>query len=154
MGKPVEKPENYAIMKLSEASEVMRMMVIGKIDREIYRCITEDIVTEDVVLTEKQLQHILDRHPDVFQKVLDNLAGAICDPDYILADRHIHTGLIIKEIDVDGNSLQFVLRICTSQDEPGYKNSVISCWEISEQRLQNYLRNKTVLYKRKVDKYE
>lgn len=33
-------------------------------------------------------------------------------------------------------------------DDPNYKNSVISCWEISEKRLQNYLRNKTILYKK------
>ena len=38
--------------------------------------------------------------------------------------------------------LQIVLRLCTSGDEHGYKNSVISCWKISERRLQNYLRNK------------
>ena len=35
------------------------MVVIGRIDREIFRCIAEDIVTEEVVMTDNQLQHIL-----------------------------------------------------------------------------------------------
>lgn len=28
------------------------MKYIGKIDREIYQCVTKDIVTEDVIITE------------------------------------------------------------------------------------------------------
>lgn len=40
--------------------------------------------------------------------------------------------------------MSIVLRICTSEDEPGYKNSIISSWEISDKRLQNYLRNKQI----------
>ena len=27
------------------------MHIVGKIDKEIYRCITDDIVTEDVIIT-------------------------------------------------------------------------------------------------------
>ncbi len=44
--------------------------------------------------------------------------------------------------------MQVVLRIATSKDDPEYKNSIISCWNISEKRLQNYLRNKQILYKK------
>ena len=107
------------------------MVVIGRIDREIFRCIAEDIVTEEVV-------------------VRDTLR----DPDYIIEDKHPHTGLVVKRLETGSESLQVVLRICTSEDQPGYKNSVISCWEISERRLQNYLRNKKILYNRQVDKKE
>lgn len=130
------------------------MVVIGRIDREIFRCIAEDIVTEEVVMTDNQLQHILQRHPEVFPAVLDVLRDILRDPDYIIEDKHPYTGLVVKRLETGSESLQVVLRICTSEDQPGYKNSVISCWEISERRLQNYLRNKKILYNRQVDKKE
>ncbi len=130
------------------------MVVIGRIDREIFRCIAEDIVTEEVVMTDNQLQHILQRHPEVFPAVLDVLRDILRDPDYIIEDKHPYTGLVVKRLETGSESLQVVLRICTSEDQPGYKNSVISCWEISERRLKNYLRNKKILYNRQVDKKE
>ena len=130
------------------------MVVIGRIDREIFRCIAEDIVTEEVVMTDNQLEHILQRHPEVFPAVLDVLRDILRDPDYIIEDKHPYTGLVVKRLETGSESLQVVLRICTSEDQPGYKNSVISCWEISERRLQNYLRNKKILYNRQVDKKE
>lgn len=130
------------------------MVVIGRIDREIFRCIAEDIVTEEVVMTDNQLEHILQRHLEVFPAVLDVLRDILRDPDYIIEDKHPYTGLVVKRLETGSESLQVVLRICTSEDQPGYKNSVISCWKISERRLQNYLRNKKILYKRQVDKKE
>ncbi len=124
------------------------MHLIGKIDRELYRCITDQIVTEDVIITTNQMQHILERHPEVYEKVVNYFESALKNPDYIIEDKHVNTGLIIKRINLkDGQHIQIVLRICTAEDEPGYKNSIISCWEISEKRLQNYLRNKRILYK-------
>lgn len=130
------------------------MVVIGRIDREIFRCIAEDIVTEEVVMTDNQLEHILQRHPEVFPVVMDVVRDTLRDPDYIIEDKHLHTGLVVKRLETGSESLQVVLRICTSEDQPGYKNSVISCWEISERRLKNYLRNKKILYNRQVDKKE
>lgn len=62
----------------------------------------------------------------------------------------MNTGLVVKGIETKEGNLQLVLRICTSEDEPGYKNSVISCWKISDKRLQNYLRNKRILYKKRI----
>ena len=79
---------------------------------------------------------------------MKTIQEAISTPDYIIRDKHAYTGLIIKRIQTEEGFLQIVLRLCTSGDEHGYKNSVISCWKISERRLQNYLRNKEILYSR------
>ena len=124
------------------------MYSIGKINQKIYKCITEDIITEEVIITDNQIQHIKDRHPEAYNKVLKNIQETISTPDYIIRDKHAYTGLIIKRIQTEEGFLQIVLRLCTSVDEHGYKNSVISCWKISERRLQNYLRNKEILYSR------
>jgi len=124
------------------------MHYLGKIDVDIYKCITKDIVTEEVIITENQIQHIQDRHPDSFKKVMYNLKTALQEPDYIIEDKQKNTGLVVKKMETEIGHTQIVLRVCTSEDEPGYKNSIISSWVISEKRLQNYLRNKRVLYKR------
>ena len=39
------------------------MNYVGKIDREIYKCITEDIVTDDVVITDERIKHTEENHP-------------------------------------------------------------------------------------------
>lgn len=135
-------------MNVTEDKGNVEVHIVGKIDREIYKCITADIRTDEVIITDNQIQHIIDRHPEAYSTVLNNIQEAISPPDYIIRDKHEYTGLVIKRIKTKNEILQIVLRICTSMDEPEYKNSIISCWELSERRLQNYLRNKEILYSR------
>ncbi|MDO4920833.1 MAG: PBECR2 nuclease fold domain-containing protein [Phascolarctobacterium sp.] len=124
------------------------MYFVGRIDREIYKCIAEDIVTDEVVITDNQIQHIRERHLDAYEQAVKLLYAAIADPDYIIRDKHPNSGLIIKRIKTETSYIQLVLRICTESDAPNYKNSIISCWKISENRLNNYLRNKEILYRK------
>lgn len=62
-----------------------------------------------------------------------------------------HTGLILKVVEENGKRIQLVLRLHTSNDKPGYKNSIISAWRISKTRWESYVRNKRILYKRNAD---
>ena len=146
--KIVEKKPRFGIIKASNAKDVSKVHTIGRINKSIYSCITKDIVTDEVIITDNQLQHILDRHPEAYKEVTDYLNDIISAPDFIIKDKHKNTGLVVKRIKTKEEYAQMVLRICTSEDNVGYKNSVISCWEISEKRLQNYLRNKEILYKK------
>lgn len=146
--KAVEKQSGSGIIKASNTKEAVEVHSVGKINRDIYKCITKDIVTDEVIITENQMRHILDRHPEAYREVINYLSDIIREPDFIIEDRHYNTGLVIKKVKLKKEYAQMVLRICTSEDNPNYKNSVISCWEISERRLQNYLRNKRILYKK------
>ena len=146
--KSVAKNSGSGIINALSTKEDVQVHSVGRINRDIYKCITEDIVTDEVIITENQMQHILDRHPDAYAEIIDYLSDIIRDPDFIIEDKHDNTGLVIKRVKLEKEYAQMVLRICTSDDNPNYKNSVISCWEISEKRLQNYLRNKRILYKK------
>ena len=146
--KSVAKNSDSGIINALSTKEDVQVHSVGRINRDIYKCITEDIVTDEVIITENQMQHILDRHPDAYAEIIDYLSDIIRDPDFIIEDKHDNTGLVIKRVKLEKEYAQMVLRICTSDDNPNYKNSVISCWEISEKRLQNYLRNKRILYKK------
>ncbi len=143
----IAKPD--MINRIAETKEVADVHIIGKIDRNIYKCISEDIRTDEVIITDNQIQHIKERHPDAYEKALQDMKVTLQSPDYIIADdKHKNTGLVVKHMATEKGNLQLVLRVCTSEDEPGYKNSIISSWEISDRRLQNYLRNKHILYKK------
>ena len=41
------------------------MHSVGKINREIYKCVTTDIVTDEVIITDNQIQHIKSYHSKI-----------------------------------------------------------------------------------------
>ena len=48
------------------AKEVADVHIVGKINWEIYKCITDDIVTDEVIITDERIQHIIDRRGKEF----------------------------------------------------------------------------------------
>lgn len=119
---------------------------IGKLDRDIYKCITDDITTDEVIITDERISHIKDHHSGHFEIIEPFLKTVIDFPDYILEDAN-NTGLILKHIVENDLRIQIVLRLHTSTDSAGFKNSIISAWKISEKRWNNYVNNKKILYK-------
>lgn len=124
------------------------MRYVGKIDRELFRCIAEDISTDEVVMTQERIEHIMEHHPGHFEIISPFLGDAVFAPDYILEDRSPNTALILKEVAADGLRMQIVLRLHTAGDTPGFKNSVISAWKIREKEYRRLLRSRKILYKR------
>lgn len=122
------------------------------LDIDLYKCITENIDTNRVVITDKQIIHMAERHPEAYNDILIELKETIQFPDYIIRDeKRENTGLIIKKFLSNSEMKEhtfIVLRICTDSNNGKFSNSVISGWKISEKRLQSYLRNKPVLYKK------
>jgi len=123
------------------------MHIVGKINTDIFKCITEDITTDEVILTEERIEHIKKHHPGHFEEISPYFEKALFSPDYILKDSEKNSGLILKHIEENSIRMQIVIRIHTSSDDPEYKNSIISAWKISETRWKNYLKNKQLLYK-------
>ena len=121
---------------------------LGTLDWKIYDSISINHVTDEVIITEEQLSHIRERHPEAYKDTLRYVREILDNPDYIIKDKHPNTGLIIKEIPEGESSSLLVLRICTEIDSKEYKNSIITSWKITEKRLNNYLRNKQILYKK------
>ena len=125
------------------------MHIVGKINREIYKCITDDIVTDEVIITEERIGHIKERHPNDYEQYYEYLGQVVENPDYIVETPKPNTALILKEI-VDSNEKQFktVLRLKTSKDNPEFKNSIITFMKINEKEWSRLIRNKNVLYRR------
>ena len=127
---------------------VLDVHSIGKINKEIYRCITEDILTDEVVITNNQIQHIMDRHPNDYERFSSYFGEIVKNPDYIIEANKPNTALLLKEIRENGEVFKTVLRLVTSNDNPNYKNSIITFMKIDEKEWNRLLRNKTILYKK------
>jgi hypothetical protein len=125
------------------------IMELGFLNINIYNCISNQLDTNRVVITDKQLDHIAEHHPEAYDETLIELKSTLVSPDYIFKDdKHKDTGLVVKAISTGNIYLYIVLKICTNSNGGKIANSVISGWKISERRLHNYLRNKTLLYKK------
>ena len=124
------------------------MHIICKIDRSIYSVVTPQILTDEVVLTDEQLAHIKERHPQDYECYAPYLPELLMRPDFILEANRPHTALVLKEFHVDGVRFQLILRLVTVNDPKGYSNSIITFLKISEKKWNKYLRNKKILYSR------
>lgn len=125
------------------------MHIVGKINKEIYKCVSTDIATEEVIITDEQILHIKEHHPNDYEQFAKYFPEIVAKPDYILKANKPNTAVILKEIDEDGKKSQTILRLCTTSDPSGYKNSIITFMNINEKRWERYLRTKEILYKRK-----
>lgn len=124
------------------------MHSVGKINRGIYKCITDDIETDEVIITDERIFHIKERHPNDYERFCSYIPDIISEPDFIIRANKPDTATILKEIIDKGEKFQLVLRLKTSKDKPEFKNSVITFLNINERTWNKYLRNKEVLYRR------
>lgn len=145
----IAKDTEPDIIKPIDTEEEIQAHPVGKIDKEVYKCITEDIVTDEVIITDERIGHIKERHPNDYEKYCEYLKLIVEEPDYIVETKKPNTALILKEIK-ESNERQFktVLRLTTSTDNPGFKNSIITFMKIDEKEWNRLLRNKLILYKK------
>lgn len=122
------------------------MHYIGKIDIEKYKCVTEDIQTDEVIITDPQILHIQERHPNDYERYFCYIREILEKPDYILEANKPNTAFILKHISDNGKKFQIILRLKTSSDPENYKNSVITFLKVEEKRYNRYLRTKKILY--------
>jgi len=119
-------------------------IIIGTIDTSKLSLLCENITTDEVIITYKQIEHIENRHNGLYHQYKDKLQEIITNPDYILDDPNkAETGLIVKKYD---KNIVLVLRINTCDDER--KNSIITMWEIKDKRLESYLKTHKTIYKK------
>ena len=94
IGSDIIKPNNVE-------TAVSDVNFVGKIDREIYKCVTKDIVTDEVIITEDQILHICERHPSDYEKFGKYIPQILAEPDYILEANKPNTAFVLKRITAD-----------------------------------------------------
>lgn len=147
----IEKSNDSGMTKAKDSNNnetvVDDVHKIGKINIDIYKCVTEDITTDEVIITEKQIQHIKERHPNDYEMYFNYAKEIVENPDYVLQANKPYTAFILKHIVENGKNYQIILRLKTSDDPNEYKNSIITFLKVSDKRYNRYLRTKKILYK-------
>ena len=130
------------------------MQYIGKIKIELFKEISKNIITNEVVLTDKQREHIKERHPEILKKYEKYFTEIIEKPDYILKDNaRENTALLLKTIkevnkkDENVGNVNLVLRLAVEGEDKNNKNSIITCIPIGKNRLKSYKNNGKIVYK-------
>lgn len=133
-----------------QAPPVQAPPVIAKLDVQRYSCVAENIRSSDVILTEKQKEHIIerrgkefyDKYSPYFKEIIENL-------DYIFKDKkYENTAIASKTISLNSKNISVVVRIAVEGDEPWRKSSVITVMCENEKRYRQRVRNNIILYKR------
>lgn len=121
---------------------------ICKINRELYRVVEDDLVSDDVIITEQQIFHIEEGHPGDYARLSAYIPQALQEPDYILRGNRPHTALVLKQITTSELTAEVILRLKVSSDPEEYKNSIITMWNLSPKRFRRLLRQSEILYKK------
>lgn len=124
------------------------MRYVGKLDKDIYRCVTDDITTDEVIITEERIQHIKKRHPSDWERFMKYIPKIVADPDYILEANRPNTAFVLKRIEDAAEQFELILKVKVSSDPTEYKNSIITFLKIEDKKWRKYLRNKKRLYSR------
>lgn len=147
---------NNALTKLADKgiissknknAEVPEVHYVGKIDREIYKCVSKDIVADDVIITDERIRHIIEGHPNDYEQYCLYMQQIVEHPEYIIEANKEKTALILKSFSDGNKQFKTVLRLVTSTDNPKYKNSIITFMKINQKEWNRLLRNKKILYK-------
>ena len=121
---------------------------VTKLDIEKYKCVSKNITTDEVIITDERIQHIKDRHPNDYERYAQYLPEIVGNPDYIIRDKRPYTAVVLKQIVENNERFRISLRLKTPNDNPDYKNSVLTFLKIREDEWERLVRNKEVLYKR------
>jgi len=134
------------------------MQYIGKINKSLFKHISENILTDEVVLTEKQMLHIIERRGEQFyKKYLPFFLDILNNPDYIFRDDKPNTAIVSKTIVADGKNINIVLRLIVEGHDQSYKNSIITVIKEKNSRFAQRIRNnqdKLIYSREHIDKKE
>ena len=133
-----------------QAPPVQAPPVMAKLDVQRYSCVAEHIRSSDVILTEKQKEHIIERRgKEFYDKYSPYFKEIIENPDYIFKDKKFeNTAIASKTISLNSKNISVVVRIAVEGDEPWRKSSVITVMCENEKRYRQRVRNNIILYKR------
>ncbi|MCI8687703.1 MAG: hypothetical protein HFF57_05220 [Lawsonibacter sp.] len=124
------------------------LIKICDLDIGIYRCVSSDIQTSEVIITEERIKHIQEDHPDDYERYCSYIPLIILEPDYIVEANKANTAVLLKEFTENGEKFKLILRLKTPDLPKGYKNSVISFWRIGQTTWEKTINNKKILYKK------
>ena len=82
------------------------MHYVGKINKRLYSCVTTDISTDELIITEKQVDHIFQNHPNDFIDL--QFLNKLLMLDILSVFHKDISGNSINEVQSSNNEFKFV----------------------------------------------
>lgn len=120
---------------------------IARIDKDVYSCVTKNIATDEVIITDERIEHIKSRHPNDYERYLGYLVDMIERPHYIIEDKDPDTAFVLKSFEENRVRFRLILRLQPVGGEAWRKNSVITFQYIKVGEYKRLLEKKKMLYK-------
>ena len=145
--KTIANNSNNAIMKPVDDKEVKDVRYIGKINKQLLNEEFGHLKTDDIVVTEERLKHILTQHPMDYELFEKFGIDTVINPDEIIKDcKNIGTVFMIKKL--DETNLNVIVRLVLESDNENYKNSVMTFYRIRNKNLVKLENKNKIIYKK------
>lgn len=121
--------------------------LVGKIDIKIYSCITKEILSDDIYISDERIKNMNKRDPNFYARYGHYLSEVIESPDYILRNSRLvgeNTAVILKEI--DGLKFQLILVLKPKNAPRHHTNSVVSFLMLKAPAWNRLISENQVLY--------
>ena len=120
---------------------------IGNLDPAIFAA--DNLQNREVILMKEREEHIKENHPEAYETIMANLEKLITDPDMVIRDTK-RAGTRWAILNVENSTIRLVLKLSTTKDAVGYKNSIITGQLIQKTRIDRYVRGTRyeVVYKK------
>lgn len=106
-----------------------------------------NIQTDEVILMKERETHILERHPGDYKCFMENKQQCIANPDFIIKDiKNTGTLFMIKKL-ADTN-LNILLRLVLENDDPSFKNSIMTAYQLNDRKVIKLIDKHKLLYKK------
>lgn len=121
---------------------------VGKINMKIFKNISYNLITDEVILTNERYLHIIEGHKEDFMIYSNMLSQIIIEPNYILEDyKNQNTVMVIKKVE-NNNNINVIIRLAIEEDLIHNKNSIMTMYRIREKNLKKLMEKNKVIYKK------
>lgn len=101
--------------------------------------------TTEVIITDKRIAHIKERHPEDYNLFEQYGRDSILSPDILLQDLK-NAGTIFAVKKLPDTNLNVVIRLVLDTDNPDFKNSVMTFYRIRDKNLKKLMERNPILY--------
>ena len=121
---------------------------VGKINMKIFKNISYNLITDEVILTNERYLHIIEGHKEDFMIYSNMLSQIIIEPNYILEDyKNQYTVMVIKKVE-NNNNINVIIRLAIEEDLIHNENSIMTMYRIREKNLKKLMEKNKVIYKK------
>ena len=121
---------------------------VGKINMKIFKNISYNLITDEVILTNERYLHIIEGHKEDFMIYSNMLSQIIIEPNYILEDyKNQYTVMVIKKVE-NNNNINVIIRLAIEEDLIHNKNYIMAMYRIREKNLKKLMEKNKVIYKK------